>query len=511
MNATTFTAEIDTGFGPQLVTVVGNQAQTYTQLVDIVGGQLSAATTNLVDGNIVIAAGNTQVSITNDNLFVNLTDFVEIFNSDTGEGDHLVVPPFADDWVQLERVVKDLIPARDRAGGAGGTLYFVARGVFPNNIQDGDDVDIYINGTFFESQTVSSSAVVLEVADVGNDSFVTVVDEIVPLTDEEQDFDPDAFDDGSFLVQRKEDRNYTVRNVLDEFGATTQIYFFWVRDKTTRVDQNPSLAIAENELTTIPIPYIFFDKFVVEGFSAGGTPVAGLPARYTQTFIKGLAGIINDDDRYVLRFTRDFTLRDRLTPRDYPSDLEIPQDPTTLADFSRVKQEPLDLKNLHAEWTLLREGQPSKIPRSLWDKITEAVIGRLLSDPLIRVPSLERELYDLRNSTETQYGFGDGQAFVNGQLALATVLDDLTDSSNDFSPVDINSFFLTHEFVTEAGIIEAFDDIYNLFRVEDVNRMYFEILLDALSTKSKYPDVFKTSWVSLEGSQLLQTEAVVNG
>jgi hypothetical protein len=350
-----------------------------------------------------------------------------------------------------------------------------------------------------------SGQITLSLADVADEDFVTVVKEVPALTAEESSFDPDVFDDGSNLVQRKVDYNFTTRNIVNEFGDTDQLYYFWVNDKTTRDPEsnNPSLIVAERELETIPIPYIVHDNLVEQDVSANGAPIVGIPQRYTQLIVKGLAGIVNDDDRYILRFARDFTLRDELKTRDYPSDLP--------ADFSRVKQEPLDLKNLHAEWNLLREGQPFKIPRDLWDKVTESVIGRLLSNPAVRVPSLDRELYDLTNDTQTRYGFADGQAFVNGQLALATTLDDIQDADNDFSPIDVNAFFGASDIETEAGLIAFYDDIYNMFSVEDVNRIYFKILIDALTTKDKFPSLFKTSWVALEGTQLLQTEAIVNG
>jgi hypothetical protein len=508
VDATAFTATIDTGFDTTLVSVIGNQAQTYRELVDIIASQLPATTVDLVGGNIVISAGNNTVSIsepTTNKLFSSLLDFQGIFNSDTGEGSHELVPPFRNDWVQLVPNVQRQIAARDRVGGAGSTTYSVQTGVpsNPNDVSPGDEVDVYVNGFLSEEGLVVDVAGNIDIANPLNDEdFITIVKPVDPLTTEEATFDPDVFDDGSNLVQRKEDYNYTVRNTIDEFGQTTQTYFFWVQDKTTRNGDYPSLAVAERELANIPTPYIVFDKLIEDGVSAGSAPIADIPLRYTQAIIRGLAGIINDD-RYILRFTRDFTLRDQLMPRNYPADLP--------ADFSRVKQEPLDLKNLHAEWTLLREGQPFKVTRTLWDKVTESIIGRKLDNPAVRVPSLDRELYDARNGTQTQYGFGSGQAFVSGELAFATILDDLQDPDNNFAPVDINAFFTTHDTETETGLIEFMDDIYNNFNVVDVNRIYFKILLDALSTKDKYPDVFKTSWVALEGTQVLQTEAIVNG
>jgi hypothetical protein len=325
---------------------------------------------------------------------------------------------------------------------------------------------------------------------------------IVKEPEEPEDaFDPET-DPSPRLVQRRRGYNYSVRNIIDEFGNTTQRYYFWVRGKTARVGNNPSLAVAEQTLRQIPTPYLI---------PGGLEPAAGsLPLRYTRTVFKGLSNVINDNGRYVMRFTRDFTLRDELMTRSDPAN---PLTDQVALGGGRTERtgDPLHLKTLHAEWTLVRQGQPFKIPREYWDRITESVIGRKLDNPVVRVPSFVREAYDAEFGTQTRYGLNEGQAFVNGQLALATVIDDLQDPTNNFAPVDVNSFFQANETETEGGTIAFFDNIYNNFSVEAVNRIFFKVLLDALSTKDKYPGIFKTSWVTLEGSQLLQTEALVNG
>jgi hypothetical protein len=245
------------------------------------------------------------------------------------------------------------------------------------------------------------------------------------------------------------------------------------------------------------------DNLQARLFGAGSPLVQDAPRRYTQLILRGLAGVVDDDDRYTLRFTRDFTLRDDLHPRNYTTDLT--------ADFDRINTEPLDLKSHHTEWTLIREKQPFNIPEALWDKITESIIASSLTDSTSRVPSLSRELYDVTYDTNTRYGLGAGQAFVDGALALATILDDLQDPNNDFSPIDINTFFATHDFETDDGITEAMEDIYNTFNFEATNRIFFKVLHDALTTQPEFADLFKTSWVSLQGTQIFLTEELFTG
>ena len=182
----------------------------------------------------------------------------------------------------------------------------------------------------------------------------------------------------------------------------------------------------------------------------------------------------------MIRWTRDFSLRDRLY------------------------NDSLDKKEYHERWEIIRAEMPYHVPRWLWDKITESMIGYKLDDTTNRVPSYQRELYDQEYETDTSYGIGDGQAFTDGTLALQTVLADLNDPDNDFSPININVFLTQYSFDTPEGIIEAMNAIYNNFSYLHVNRIFFAVLLDAFSKKSKYEDIFKTSMIALHGIRPFQ-------
>lgn len=211
-----------------------------------------------------------------------------------------------------------------------------------------------------------------------------------------------------------------------------------------------------------------------------------IPHRFTQVVIRGLQGIVNADNRYTIKFTRNFTLRDRL-------------------DIENVNIGDVDLKNLHEEWKLFRQEQEYNIDRWQWDRITESIIGYKLDDSSIRVPSYERELYDEKYDTDTQYGLEDGQTFANGLLALSSVVAYLLDPNVDFTPIDINAFFTANNFDTPDNIISAMDEIYNTFTFTHVNRIFFSVLNDAFTTKAKHPSIFKTSMVSLHGVKPFNT------
>jgi len=366
---------------------------------------------------------------------------------------------------------------------------------------------------------------------------------------------------------------YTTIQKIDRLGVTTNTYYFWVSNKTTKAsDKNRTMSPieAQQQLVNIPNAHMFFQKptlpkIVVETgnlieraelnptvvaspantymldfviapdtivnvdingadvaqddlvYVADGTsnlviinvPILTsspadeieimyvglydnstvLPNRFTQVIIRGLQGLVFDDSRYTIRYTRDFTLRDNL-------------------EIENKSIDNMELKNLHEEWKIFRREQSSNVDRWQWDRITESMIGYKLNSPAVRVPSFERELYDEKHGTDTQYGLGTGQAFVNGSLALTSILSYLVDPGVDFTPIDINSFFTLHNFDTTEAIISSMETIYTSFKVTDVNRIYFSVLHDAFTTKSKYHGIFKTSMVSLHGIRPLQTSGV---
>jgi hypothetical protein len=207
-----------------------------------------------------------------------------------------------------------------------------------------------------------------------------------------------------------------------------------------------------------------------------------IPVLYREAIIRKVSSYINDDDRYTIRFTRDWALRDDI----------------------QANGKQMNLKEKHQEWFLFRKEQTSTIPRELWNRMVESLIGYKLTDMTIRVPSLERELYDATYGTDTRYGLGVDQAFVDKTLALATVISYLSDPQNDFSPTDIDAFFATYSFDTPENIKTAMDVVYTTFNSTHVNSIWFETLSDALSTRAKYKELMKTSWIALHGIRVLE-------
>lgn len=348
--------------------------------------------------------------------------------------------------------------------------------------------DVYVNGIKLEAADapvtidsvvagqVTAAHVTISATKVDLQDHVTFVR--LPPTDQEV---IDAGVEAGTMLQEYE---YNQVTYYDEFNQPRQKYYFWVQGKTTKsTNRSMSLAQVEDNLVEFSEPYMFFqrlrDPVTIE---IDGYPVY-LPIRFSQVLVRGLRGLITADSRFILRFTRDYTLRDSL-------------------DHGKT---PMQLKNKHVEWELIREEQSSKVRRALWDLITESIVGYKLTNPAVRIPSLSRELYDAQFGTDTRYGMGDDRAFANGELAKEAILSYLTDPNNDFRPIDINVFFTTHNFDTPAATIEAMDRIYTAFAAIHVNKMFFSVLHNAaLSVKFKHPDIFKTSMIALHGVKPFQ-------
>jgi len=367
----------------------------------------------------------------------------------------------------------------------------------------GDTVEVYKNGRFLEDATVSTVIIgadtfnIITVAGtLSIEDFLDVIKQAREPTEAQLAFDPDVSDDGTFLTQFKEDFDFTEVTIDD----VTRFYF-WVQDKTVRpTNRLLSLQEVETQLSTPPTPFIFFQKLLpLETGVDTNNQTAVLPNRFTQAIIRGLVAIVTEDERFKLRFTRDFALR------------------TDINDFPLNPSSDLNLKNKHVEWKLFRQEQPFNIDRVLWDKLTEAVVGFNLDDIATGsttptpVPSLDRVLYDNLLGTATRFGLRfAGQAFTDKTISLDTIQTLITTPSFDISPINKEVFLAANSFDTPQNIKTSMEVIFNNFPQDAVNTIFFATLLDALSLRNDYPGILKTSMVSLHGIKLLETVDIVN-
>lgn len=399
------------------------------------------------------------------------------------------------------------------------------------SVEQPDTVNVYINGKIVEINAVvkqDSNKLVIELTSdltINENDFIDIVRPLYQVSYQEQQFDPDLIDDGTTNVQWKYDTPYSLSETIsgsELTGYTTQrYYYFWVRDRLNRnrnVNTDLSASEVRQQLTTIPTGYFVVqqpedDSSLSEKYGYGMIEYGSIwslgnitesmyivPVQYRRCVLRKISSYLTDDDRFIIQFTRDWTLRDNL----------------------EYNQKFINLKEKHQQWVMFRRNQPGKIDKMLWEKLKQSVVGYKQTtvsvyDPVdsvwieqqttVRVPSLERQLYDDQYQTETQYGLQDGQTFADREYALATIISYLTNPNIDFAPINIDMFFALQNFNSPEAISAAMDEIYTTFPPNIVNDIWFETLLDALSTRTKYTGIIKTSWIALHGVRLIN----VNG
>lgn len=329
-----------------------------------------------------------------------------------------------------------------------------------NPVNAGLDVIVYKNGQFLVQRNLDSLVVGDITYTVGD--YITFVLK-VPA--------------GSDLFTQT--YRYLTVNEADEQGVDQPVHYFWVGLRNVPTVNRMTAKQIASQLTYPAAPYHIYMNY------------DNMNRRYNRIVLRGIGQRITDDDRYMLRFSRDFTLRDTLD----------------------AGQSALDLKNKHAEWVLFREKQPFKISQTLWDKMSEALIGYELSGfdsgNRVPVPSLARSLHDQQNGTDTRYGMERGQAFVDREIGLETVQRLLETADFDTAPIDKYVFLETHTFDTPVNIRRSLQYIFSNFSDESVNRMFFELLRDALSLKQEFTGIFMSSFVALHGIKILETSGSV--
>lgn len=333
-----------------------------------------------------------------------------------------------------------------------------------NPMYAGLDVLVYINGVF-QAQRILAEATIADISYKMGD-YVTLKPSL-PVGEE------------GFST----DYRYSTVTEADAQGDDTTVYYFWARDRNVASNDDLSASQVAAQLAYPNAPYHVYRKYV----AASGT----MPNRYVQVVMRNTAQIVNDDNRYIAQFTRDFTLRDKLSSG----------------------RSAMDLKNKHAEWVMFREKQPYKLSQSLWDDMAEALIGYEIEgfDDGIRtpVPSMTYTLYDQKNGTSTRFGMNKGQAFVDRAQGLATIQSVLENPTFDTAPIDKYVFLETHTFDTPVNIRRSLQYIFTNFSDASVNRLFFEVMRDALSNQLEFAGLFMTSFVALHGIKILETSGSV--
>jgi hypothetical protein len=381
---------------------------------------------------------------------------------------------------------------------------------------NGESVDIYVNGHLAHSNgiVVTTDGINISVATTTDGSLsinnIDIIDIVRSFANVDLTFDPLTLDDGTKTTAWKQDYEYTTVAIEDSRGNTNIRYYFWVSNSTNLPIRNNPMSVygVADSMTNNPDPHFILQKplDIPSAISAnygydvppygdlwsGGTNTITsynqFPIAYREAIIREVASYVSTNSKYMIRFTRDLTLRDDIQAGGYNN-----------------------LKDVHQDWALFRKEQQFNVPLYLWHKLMESLSGISIPDingQSIAVPSLDRVLYDQVYLTDTRFGLDVGQTFVDKTLGLATLMNYLTKSNIDFSPIDIGDFFEHYSFDTPANIQTALMIVYNTFGHTHVNTIWFNILQDALTNKNKYKGLLKTSWVSIHGVQYMNVGGI---
>lgn len=333
---------------------------------------------------------------------------------------------------------------------------------------------IYIDGILQPESvaTISKLDVTLNLSPMSIGSKIVIIYKRYSPSTEELSFDPDVADDILSNTQFKFGYDYTVFSLRDSNDKLSQsVYYFWVKNKNTAPkSRKMSILQARNLLTDGPSLYMTFHN----PLEANGS----LPVRYDSVAIFGLNKFANRDDTYKLRFTRNFTLRD---------------DPNEL-----------DLKNVHAEWTLLRPAQNTRIPLVLWDKLVDSAVGK---DAIGNtVPYTYLSDYDTQHGTSNRFGLAVGQILAEKENVLASIKHTILNTTVTMNlggtsvPDYIQNLKLSQldkYFDTPENIRKTLDFIWREAKPKQINEIFFAVINDALANNFEFKDVFKTSRLSV--------------
>ena len=358
-------------------------------------------------------------------------------------------------------------------------------------ILDKSRVFVYLNGTLHPSSSFAISKMLVTITakmDIGTKISV-IYKRYQPLATELK-FEPDVADDISINTQYKFSFDFTVSEQRDSNGKIGKsLYYFWVKNKNTPPkNQKMSVQQAANLLTTGPSLYMAFHNIndaTYEIDNLGNFVLDNndqkkeiLPIRYDSITIFGLNKFVTQDNSYKLRFTRNFTLRDN------------PQD--------------LDLKNVHAEWALIRPGQPARIPSALWDKMVDSAAGiDIIGNGL---PFTYLVDYDNQHGTSNQFGLGNGQVLGPKENILTSIKHTIlnTQVKMNIGGAQITDYIrnlklsqLDKYFDTPDNIRKTLDFIWREAKPKQINEIFFAVINDALANNFEFADIFKTSRLSV--------------
>jgi hypothetical protein len=294
------------------------------------------------------------------------------------------------------------------------------------------------------------------------------------ISTEDLIFDPDVIDNIFKLVQYKIDYPHVLEERRDQSDRKSHKYhYFWVKNKLT-----PSKIKTMSVCNIADLLHHHDGSYEIPQIFKQYSQVDGRPNRYSLIAVNGLSKHVAIIDKYKLRFTDNGTLRDT--------------------------DDDMSLKNHHVEWVLLRPGQTTKIPNTLWSKLTDTLMG-ITPDGRTLLPFTALQKYDDRNDKNDRFGFSDGRVMNDPTSAINTVKNTILNTrvikSNNvpdfirFEGFDINNI---DQYLQKQNIKKFMSDLWRFASAKQVNEIFFAVLEDTASKTLEISDFFKTSFISIE-------------
>ena len=248
-------------------------------------------------------------------------------------------------------------------------------------------------------------------------------------------------------------------SVVDEVvnGVKTSTYYFWASD------------VIKGDVTTIGIK---------EDLSQRNKTYFSIDKLYNGTYTN-----INIHNSYNLTKSQTYTK------------MGIMNDASLRDDVNGI-----DFKNKHHEWKLIHQNMSEHISKKLWDSLTYSLSGFDRAGNII--PNIKYTDYDIKNGTSTRFGFDADKTLVDKTISLVTLKNSLI-SLNDWSTLNfIDQNDIDSSFDTPVKIINTMNKIYDITNYKIPNKIFFDLLDDIVALGYHMTELFKTSYIEIEYSQI---------
>ena len=160
----------------------------------------------------------------------------------------------------------------------------------------------------------------------------------------------------------------------------------------------------------------------------------------------------------------------------------------------------VDFKNKHHEWKLIHQNMSEHISKKLWDSLTYSLSGFDRAGNII--PNIKYTDYDIKNGTNTRFGFDTDKTLLDKNISLITLKNSLI-SLNDWSTLSfIDQNNIDNSFNTPVKIINTMNKIYDITNYKIPNKIFFDLLDDIVALGYHMTELFKTSYIEIEYSQI---------